>query len=137
MTCSHDASAEPLAFLMNILIKSVSSAHPDLTNRQLALLLTVYLEPSPHTVRGLSTCLSLTKPVVSRALQHLESFGFLKRLRGLSDRRDMFVERTPIGAAYLIEFSDGIDEPLPRSVSPIADHAKLPIRSIADCRCRA
>lgn len=107
-TCSHQASTEPLSFLMEIFVRSVNSDHPDLTNRQLALLLTIYLRPLPHTVRGLSACLSLTKPVVSRALKHLESFGFLKRLKGLSDRRDMFVERTPVGAAFLVEFSDGL-----------------------------
>ena len=37
---------------------------PDFTLRQLAILLTVYLESPPHTVRGLAKKLGVTKPVV-------------------------------------------------------------------------
>ena len=33
-------------------------------SRQLALLLTVYLTPPPHTVRGLAETLNVAKPVV-------------------------------------------------------------------------
>jgi hypothetical protein len=38
------------------LIAYVRSGEPDLTNRQMALLMLVYLTPGPHTVRGLARC---------------------------------------------------------------------------------
>ncbi|NWM00780.1 MarR family transcriptional regulator, partial [Klebsiella pneumoniae] len=37
----------------NTLVDYVRSGEPDLTNRQMALLMLVYLDPGPHTVRGL------------------------------------------------------------------------------------
>ena len=39
---------------MQTLISYVRSGQPDLTNRQMALLMLVYLTPGPHTVRGLA-----------------------------------------------------------------------------------
>jgi hypothetical protein len=39
---------------MRALIEYVRSGEPDLTNRQMALLMLVYLTPGPHTVRGLA-----------------------------------------------------------------------------------
>jgi hypothetical protein len=39
---------------MQTLIGYVRSGQPDLTNRQMALMLLVYLTPGPHTVRGLA-----------------------------------------------------------------------------------
>ena len=43
-----------LAGWMKALIAYVRSGEPDLTNRQMALLMLVYLTPGPHTVRGLA-----------------------------------------------------------------------------------
>ena len=37
---------------MKALIAYVRSGEPDLTNRQMALLMLVYLTPGPHTVRS-------------------------------------------------------------------------------------
>src|SRR5688572_25328116 len=42
---------------MKALIAYVRSGEPDLTNRQMALLMLVYLTPGPHTVRGLARVL--------------------------------------------------------------------------------
>ena len=39
--------------------------HPDFTFRQLSMLLTIYLEKPPHTVRALAAQLDVTKPVVT------------------------------------------------------------------------
>ena len=44
---------------------------PDFTLRQLTILLTVYLEHPPHTVRGLARKLDVTKPDITRAQQLL------------------------------------------------------------------
>jgi DNA-binding MarR family transcriptional regulator len=89
---------------MRTLIGYVRSGEPDLTNRQMALLMLVYLTPGPHTVRGLAQTLGVSKPVVTRALNTLGTLGYLRRERDLDDRRNVFVVRTTDGANFLDEF---------------------------------
>ncbi len=96
---------EPLSAWMDTLIGYVQSARPDLTNRQMALLMIVYLVPGPHTVRGLAAQLKVSKPVVTRALNTLGALGYLRRQKDDSDLRNIFVERTQSGTAFLEEFS--------------------------------
>ncbi|MBI1182388.1 MAG: MarR family transcriptional regulator [Alphaproteobacteria bacterium] len=79
---------------------------PDLTARQMAILLTVYLTPPPHTVRGLAGRLDITKPVVTRALDTLGRLNLLKRRRDMADKRNVLIERTPFGSTYLGQLSD-------------------------------
>lgn len=86
------------------LIDYVRSGEPDLTNRQMALMLLVYLDSGPHTVRGLARALNVSKPVVTRALNRLGSLGYLRRQRDDTDKRNIFVARTPEGADFLAEF---------------------------------
>ena len=61
-----------LDLLHDIALAMVRETRPegmaDFTHRQLAILLTVYLERPPHTVRGLAQKLGVTKPVITRAL---------------------------------------------------------------------
>src|SRR5262245_13016700 len=45
-----------------VTVSSVRSDEPDLTARQMAVLMTVHLAPGPHTVRGLATTLRVGKP---------------------------------------------------------------------------
>ncbi|AGH51211.1 regulatory protein MarR [Sphingomonas sp. MM-1] len=90
---------------MDALVRYVRSGSPDLTNRQMALLLAVYLAPGPHTVRGLAQLLGVSKPVVTRALNTLGSLGYLRRERDESDRRNIFVARTDKGAEFLASFA--------------------------------
>ena len=94
----------PLTHWMRTLVDYVRSGKPDLTNRQMALLLIVYLEDGPHTVRGLARGLNVSKPVVTRALNRLGSLGYLRRERDESDRRNIYVARTVEGANFLEEF---------------------------------
>ncbi|MBX9859252.1 MAG: MarR family transcriptional regulator [Sphingomonas sp.] len=89
---------------MGALVDYVRSGEPDLTNRQMALLLIVYLDPGPHTVRGLARGLNVSKPVVTRALNRLGSLGYLRRERDDSDKRNIYVARTVEGASFLEEF---------------------------------
>ena len=98
-----------LAGWMRALIGYVRSGRPDLTNRQMALLLLVYLTPGPHTVRGLARLLGVSKPVVTRALNTLGSLGYLRRERDQADRRNVFVAHTSTGADFLEGFSHLID----------------------------
>lgn len=79
---------------------------PDLTQRQVALLLQVYLSPSPHTVRGLAKELAMSKPAVTRALDRLSALDFVRRKTDEEDRRSILVQRTVKGSVFLREFGD-------------------------------
>lgn len=96
---------------MRTLIGYVRSARPDLTNRQMAILLVVYLTEGPHTVRGLAARLRVSKPVVTRALNTLGALGYLRRQKDENDLRNVFVERTAQGQSFLEEFAALIDLP--------------------------
>lgn len=74
---------------------------PDLTVRQMAILLTIYLDPPPHTVRGLAAHLGVTKPVITRALDTMGILGFVSRRRDERDRRNVLIQRTVKGSEYL------------------------------------
>lgn len=88
----------------------VRSDEPDLTIRQMTVLLTVYMTRDPHTVRGLAAKMNVTKPVITRALDTLGQMGLLKRKRDEKDRRNVLIQRTVKGAVYLSELSDRILE---------------------------
>lgn len=79
---------------------------PDLTIRQFAVLLSVYLEPPPHTVRGLAAKLGVTKPVVTRALDTMGNMKLLKRRRDERDRRNVIIQRTLEGSLFLEHVGD-------------------------------
>ena len=98
------------------LVDYVRSGEPDLTNRQMALLMIIYLETGPHTVRGLAGTLNVSKPVVTRALNRLGWLGYLRRERDERDRRNVYVRRTAEGAKFLEEFAQFIDT---RSAVPV------------------
>lgn len=101
---------QSLSAWMRALIAYVRSGEPDLTNRQMALLMLVYLTPGPHTVRGLAKVLGVSKPVVTRALNTLGALGYLRRERDQDDRRNVFVVRTKDGAEFLEEFKRNLRE---------------------------
>ena len=101
---------ESLAGWMRALIAYVRSGVPDLTNRQMALLMLVYLTPGPHPVRGLAKVLGVSKPVVTRALNTLGALGYLRRERDQDDRRNVFVVRTNNGTDFLEGFKRNLRE---------------------------
>lgn len=88
------------------LVESVKRDAPDLTARQLAVLLTVYLESGPHTVRGLSWKLDVAKPAIVRALDRLGRLDLIRRKRDEQDRRNVLIQRTVVGSVWLADFSE-------------------------------
>ena len=88
------------------LVDSVRQEGPDLSARQMALALTVYLTDPPHTVRGLAATLNISKPAITRALDRLSVLGYIKRKRDAEDRRNVLVQRTVKGSVFLSEFAD-------------------------------
>ena len=94
----------------DVMVDMVRLDRPDLSMRQWALLLTVYLTPGPHTVRRLSEALQVPKPAISRALDALSIHGLIKRARDPSDRRIVLVQKTPEGSLFLDEFAGIVEE---------------------------
>ena len=101
---------QALGSWMRTLIAYVRSGEPDLTNRQMALMLLVYLTPGPHTVRGLAERLGVSKPVITRALNTLGALGYLRRVRDESDRRNVFVAKTGTGQEFLESFERNLEQ---------------------------
>lgn len=91
-----------------VTVETVRDDAPDLTARQTAVLMTVYLRPGPHTVRGLAAVLNVAKPAITRALDTLCTLDYVRRERDTEDRRNVHVVRTLKGAAYLEELAGRI-----------------------------
>jgi DNA-binding MarR family transcriptional regulator len=89
-------------------LSEVRDDAPDLSSRQMAILLNVYLDPPPHTVRGLAQLLGVTKPVITRALDSMGGMKLLSRHRDETDKRNVLVRRTLEGALYVERFGDVI-----------------------------
>ena len=103
------AQLQSLELWRHALVASVRGDAPDLSARQMALMLSVYLGDAPHTVRGLALALKISKPAVSRALDRLGELGYIRRQRDDLDRRNVLVQKTANGAGFLTEFSHLID----------------------------
>ncbi len=84
----------------------VVDQEPDLSVRQLAVLLTIYLDPPPHTIRGLAAKLCVTKPVITRALDTMGKLGLVARRRDETDKRNVIVQRTVKGALAVEKLGD-------------------------------
>ncbi len=108
---------QALQLWQKVTLSQVRDQAPDLTLRQMAILLTVYLERPPHTVRGLAAKLDVTKPVITRALDTMGRLKLVSRHRDEQDRRNVLVKRTVEGALYVESLGDVI----------IAEGLELPI----------
>jgi DNA-binding MarR family transcriptional regulator len=117
---------DALALWREALCTSVRDDGPDLSARQMSILLTVYTLAPPHTVRGLSESLNISKPAVSRALDRLGTLGYIRRRRDDYDRRSVQVQRTVKGAVFLSEFADIVSRAGRELQSPTPFEAGVP-----------
>jgi len=97
---------DPLDIWRSALVANVRRDAPDLSARQMAVLLTVYMTEPPHTVRGLAEILNVSKPAITRAIDRLGEFGLARRKTDPRDRRSIVVQRTVKGSVYLAEFAE-------------------------------
>ncbi len=104
------AAIDILANWREVMADAVRTDGPDLSMRQWAILLTVYLNSGPHTVRALARDLNVPKPAISRALDALSILGFIRRIRDDRDKRIVIVQRTPDGAVYVDQFARLVEE---------------------------
>jgi len=102
MAAKHDTDAL-LGTLLGTVRSLVRSDRRDLSARQLAVFLVCYHEEEAQTVRGLAKHLKLAKPSITRALDRLAEFDFVRRKVDPSDRRSVLTQRTVKGAAFLRE----------------------------------
>jgi DNA-binding MarR family transcriptional regulator len=103
-------SSQALQMWRSIALAQVQDDEADLSVRQLCILLTIYLEAPPHTVRDLAAKLNVSKPVITRALDSMGKLGLVSRRRDEEDRRNVLVQRTVKGALYLERLSDMLVE---------------------------
>ncbi len=103
-------ASQALRLMHDVNLALVRDSDQDLSARQLTILLTVYLQPPPHTVRGLAAKLNVTKPAVTRALDTLGAMRLLSRKRDEADKRNVIITRTVEGALYLERLGDLVSE---------------------------
>ena len=99
---------QALGLWLDVTSHAVRADGPDLTARQTALLLTVYLEAGPHTVRAMAKRLVVGKPAIVRALDSLSEAGLLSRVPDPDDRRNVFIVGTEQGALQLGDYARNI-----------------------------
>ena len=100
--------SQALRLWQQVALSEVHADKLDLSMRQAVILLTVYLDPPPHTVRGLAAQLGVSKPVITRALDTMGALKLISRQRDEQDRRNVLVRRTVDGALYVERFGDAI-----------------------------
>ncbi|MDB5965809.1 MAG: Transcriptional regulator, MarR family [Polaromonas sp.] len=90
-----------LHIIRETVLSEIRSDEPDLSLRQLAVLLTVYGTDELQTVRGLAKHLNISKPAVTRALDRHRDLGLAQRAINPMDRRSVDVVRTTAGTAMM------------------------------------
>ena len=100
------SSNQALQLWHDVALSQVHDDEPDLSVRQITILLTIYLEAPPHTVRALAQKLHVSKPVITRALDTMGKHGLVSRRRDEVDKRNVLVQRTVKGVLYLERLSD-------------------------------
>jgi DNA-binding MarR family transcriptional regulator len=97
-----------LRLLCATVLSEVRLDQPDLSMRQLAMLLTVYRTDEPQTVRGLAKELNISKPAVTRGLDRLGELDLARRKVDVLDRRSVLVMRTNQGEAMMRRLADAM-----------------------------
>jgi len=102
----HVSAGQALQLWHDVNLHMVRDDEPDLSVRQISILLTIYLEAPPHTIRDLAAKLEVSKPVITRALDFMGKLELVSRRRDDQDRRNVLVQRTVKGALYLERLGD-------------------------------
>jgi DNA-binding MarR family transcriptional regulator len=99
---------QALKLWRDVTLDQVRDGEQDLSARQTPILLSIYLDAPPHTVRGLAKKLGVTKPAITRALDTMGKMEIVSRKRDDVDRRNVVVQRTVKGALYVEKLGDMI-----------------------------
>ncbi len=90
-----------LHILCKTLLSEVRLDQPDLTLRQLAIMLEVYQTDELQTVRGLAALLSVGRPIITRSLDRLAELNLACRQADPSHRGSITIGRTARGTALV------------------------------------
>lgn len=99
---------DALNLWQRVITRSLRELPYDLSQRQIGVLLTVYMTPPPHTIRSLSELLTISKPAICRAVDTLSQLDLIRRKKDEDDRRNVFLQRTVNGSVFLRDFADVI-----------------------------
>jgi DNA-binding MarR family transcriptional regulator len=102
------SASQALALWHQVTVRVLQQSGPDLSARQVAVLLTVYRDDGPHTVRGLARQLKISKPAITRALDRLCEEDLVRRKTDDNDRRSVLIQQTVKGATFLHDFGEAI-----------------------------
>lgn len=119
--------AEALHLWQRVVNSSMRELPYDLSQRQTAILLSVYMTPPPHTIRNLSETLGVSKPAICRAVDTLSQLDLVRRARDEVDRRNVFLNRTVSGAVFLNDFAELIARESAMLANPQASAIKYHI----------
>jgi DNA-binding MarR family transcriptional regulator len=97
---------DALKVWQQVIVRSLRELAYDLSQRQLGVLLTVYMSPPPHTIRSMAEQLQVSKPAVCRAVDALCALDLVRRKKDDADRRNVFLQRTIHGSVFLRDFAD-------------------------------
>jgi DNA-binding MarR family transcriptional regulator len=116
---SYELSASSaLKLLLMLNVNSTRAGEPDLSFRQLSILLHLYLTPPPYSVTKMAEGLNVTKPVITRALDSLGKLSLIERKRDEKDKRTLAISRTLEGAAFI----ERLTERLQKEAADLSGH---------------
>ncbi len=78
----------------------------ELTMRQWLILMHIYLVDDVHSVKSLAYSFDISKPAICRALDSLSIAGLVRRRKDENDKRNVTIQKTMQGIAFLNQFSD-------------------------------
>ena len=90
-----------VTLLRDTIVALVRREAPDLTSRQLGVLLVCSLSDESQTVRGLAEKLKIPRPAVTRVLDRLTELGLARRRPDPLDQRSVFVQVTAKGLTFV------------------------------------
>jgi DNA-binding MarR family transcriptional regulator len=99
-------------WLRHVLLSSVRDKRPDLSMRQLAILLLTHSSEVPPGVKELTALLQIPKPSITRAIDRLQYVQLVTRRTSLKDRRQVTIHLVPGGVEYWQQIKKWLDKAL-------------------------
>lgn len=100
VTLREDISIEANQALGRM-IDWIEAGEPNLTDRQLAILMLAAWTVGPHKLKHVAELLRAPKAAITRAVSTLQDHGFARRAYNPDDRRQCYIEATDEGIAFL------------------------------------
>ena len=104
-THSSPKARQALAFWQGVNVHALQFMPVDLSARQSAVLLHVYLNDEQYGIKDIAYALQISKPAVCRAVDALEDLRLVKRKPDPTDGRHVLITPTAKGSNYLGKFA--------------------------------